>query len=78
MAIGKALFVASSMGWISCVFVCVVSRIVLCELWISSVLQCCRSVTERDVETILQWAETSKQQREVPFLPSRVLLQDFT
>lgn len=35
-------------------------------------------VTERDVETILEWSKTSRQQREIPFMPARVLLQDFT
>ncbi|KAL8448242.1 hypothetical protein Emag_004010 [Eimeria magna] len=35
-------------------------------------------VTERDVETILEWPKTSKQQKEIPFMPARVLLQDFT
>lgn len=35
-------------------------------------------VTERDVETILDWSKTSKKQQEIPFMPARVLLQDFT
>lgn len=35
-------------------------------------------VTEGDVETILEWSKTSKQQKEIPFMPARVLLQDFT
>ncbi|OEH76701.1 hypothetical protein cyc_02397 [Cyclospora cayetanensis] len=35
-------------------------------------------VTERDVETILEWSKTSRQQKEIPFMPARVLLQDFT
>jgi len=33
---------------------------------------------KRDVERILDWANTSNQDLDVPFLPSRVLLQDFT
>jgi len=35
-------------------------------------------VPEKDVETILDWEKTSKQDVEVRFKPSRVLLQDFT
>lgn len=35
-------------------------------------------VTEGDIETILEWSNTSSQQKEIPFLPARVLLQDFT
>ena len=31
-----------------------------------------------DVETILNWKETSPKDVEIPFKPSRVLLQDFT
>lgn len=34
--------------------------------------------TEKTVEDILNWKKTSKQDIEVPFKPSRVLLQDFT
>ena len=34
--------------------------------------------TQNDVETILNWKKTSSQQVEIPFKPSRVLLQDFT
>jgi aconitate hydratase len=33
---------------------------------------------EADVETILNWAVTSPNDVEIPFKPSRVLLQDFT
>eukprot|EP00918_Siedleckia_nematoides_P101447 GHVU01221606.1.p1 GENE.GHVU01221606.1~~GHVU01221606.1.p1 ORF type:complete len:496 (-),score=93.79 GHVU01221606.1:144-1631(-) len=36
------------------------------------------SIKESDVETVLDWASSSKQQREIPFMPARVLLQDFT
>ena len=34
--------------------------------------------TQGDVETILNWEKTSTQGMEIPFKPSRVLLQDFT
>lgn len=34
--------------------------------------------TQSDVETILNWKKTSSEQVEIPFKPSRVLLQDFT
>lgn len=35
-------------------------------------------VKESDVETILNWATSSKNQAEIPFRPARVILQDFT
>lgn len=35
-------------------------------------------VPEKDVETILNWVKTSKEDVEIQFKPSRVLLQDFT
>lgn len=35
-------------------------------------------VKEADVETILNWAQSSKVQAEIPFRPARVILQDFT
>ena len=35
-------------------------------------------VAKSDVENILNWQETSKQQIEIPFKPARVILQDFT
>lgn len=35
-------------------------------------------VTSKDVKNILNWPETQKNEVEIPFLPSRVLLQDFT
>eukprot|EP01070_Trichotokara_eunicae_P011091 Trichotokara_eunicae@DN6736_c0_g1_i1.p2 len=35
-------------------------------------------VTTKDVETVLNWYETSKAGLEIPFKPARVLLQDFT
>ena len=31
-----------------------------------------------DVETILNWSESSQKDLEIPFKPARVLLQDFT
>ena len=34
--------------------------------------------TEADVEKIVDWTKTSKQQVEIPFKPARVLMQDFT
>ena len=36
------------------------------------------NVTTEDVNKILDWQNTSKQQVEVPFKPARVILQDFT
>ena len=36
------------------------------------------SMTERDVENILNWKSTSTKDVEIPFKPARVLLQDFT
>jgi aconitate hydratase len=36
------------------------------------------SITEKDVEKILDWQKTSKQSVEIPFKPARVLMQDFT
>ncbi|KAK1444069.1 aconitase/iron-responsive element family protein [Babesia gibsoni] len=36
------------------------------------------STTKAHVENILGWCETSKKQTEIPFVPARVLLQDFT
>ncbi len=35
-------------------------------------------VTSKDVKNILNWPISHKSQVEIPFLPSRVLLQDFT
>ena len=35
-------------------------------------------VAKSDVENILNWEQTSKQQIEIPFKPARVILQDFT
>lgn len=31
-----------------------------------------------DIETILNWTESSEKDLEIPFKPARVLLQDFT
>ncbi|CDR97928.1 aconitate hydratase 1 family protein, putative [Babesia bigemina] len=36
------------------------------------------STTKAHVESILGWSETSTKQTEIPFVPARVLLQDFT
>lgn len=36
------------------------------------------NVKEDDVERILNWKQTSEQDVEIPFLPARVILQDFT
>ena len=36
------------------------------------------SITEQDVENILNWEKTSKETIEIPFKPARVLMQDFT
>jgi len=33
---------------------------------------------ETDIETILNWVESSEKDLEIPFKPARVLLQDFT
>lgn len=31
-----------------------------------------------DIETILNWTESSEKDLEIPFKPARVILQDFT
>ena len=36
------------------------------------------SITPKDIESILNWQETSRKDTEIPFKPSRVLLQDLT
>ncbi|CRG95127.1 aconitase, putative [Plasmodium gallinaceum] len=35
-------------------------------------------VTESNIETILSWKDNCKKKKEIPFMPARVLLQDFT
>ncbi|PNY08244.1 aconitate hydratase, partial [Trifolium pratense] len=35
-------------------------------------------VTQKDVENIINWENTSQNQTEIPFMPARVLLQDAT
>ncbi|GBG67648.1 hypothetical protein CBR_g776 [Chara braunii] len=35
-------------------------------------------VTQKDVESIIDWERTAPQQVEIPFKPARVILQDFT
>ncbi len=37
-----------------------------------------RLVTEEDVRALAHWSETQSQGREIPFIPARVVLQDFT
>ena len=36
------------------------------------------NVKREDIETILNWKETSESDQEIPFKPARVILQDFT
>jgi len=36
------------------------------------------NVTQKDVEKILDWQNTSQKDVEIPFKPARVILQDFT
>ena len=36
------------------------------------------SVKEQDIETILNWKQSSQNDAEIPFRPARVILQDFT
>ena len=36
------------------------------------------AIKPQDVENILNWETTSKQDIEIPFKPARVILQDFT
>ncbi|EPT27170.1 aconitate hydratase ACN/IRP [Toxoplasma gondii ME49] len=36
------------------------------------------SIKPEDVQTILDWQKASQAQKEIPFMPARVLLQDFT
>ncbi|MFX0098851.1 MAG: aconitate hydratase AcnA [Candidatus Hodarchaeota archaeon] len=35
-------------------------------------------ITEDDIKSLLEWKPNSKSTREIPFIPSRVILQDFT
>lgn len=44
----------------------------------SAVRNCGEKIPQKDVENILNWQKTSKEQVEIQFKPSRVLLQDFT
>src|SRR5678810_339586 len=37
-----------------------------------------RSVTKEDLQAVAQWLKTKTSEREVPFRPARVLMQDFT
>ena len=36
------------------------------------------NVTQKDVEKIMDWHNTSQKDVEIPFKPARVILQDFT
>jgi aconitate hydratase len=36
------------------------------------------SVKKADIETILDWEKNASQMVEIPFMPARVILQDFT
>eukprot|EP01114_Cavostelium_apophysatum_P017575 TRINITY_DN525_c0_g1_i1.p1 TRINITY_DN525_c0_g1~~TRINITY_DN525_c0_g1_i1.p1 ORF type:complete len:888 (-),score=263.88 TRINITY_DN525_c0_g1_i1:137-2800(-) len=50
------------------------------RILLESAVRCCDNVRvpEKDVETILNWVVSSKQDVEIQFKPSRVILQDFT
>src|SRR3954462_15246886 len=37
-----------------------------------------RSVTKEDLQAVAQWLKTKTSEREIPFRPARVLMQDFT
>ncbi|MHA1249192.1 MAG: aconitate hydratase AcnA, partial [Candidatus Helarchaeota archaeon] len=37
-----------------------------------------RTITTEDVELILKWTPTSDLKKEIPFIPNRIILQDFT
>src|SRR6187549_1632259 len=37
-----------------------------------------RSVTKQDLQAVAQWLKTKTSEREIPFRPARVLMQDFT
>src|SRR3989440_9244411 len=37
-----------------------------------------RSVTKEDLQAVSQWLKTKSSEREIPFRPARVLMQDFT
>lgn len=47
---------------------------------LESAVRCCDDfhVLRKDVETILNWETTQHEDKEIPFRPARVLLQDFT
>jgi aconitase A len=47
---------------------------------LESAVRCCDDfhVLKQDVETILNWEKTQHEDKEIPFRPARVLLQDFT
>lgn len=64
--------------------VCVVVLVCLCGEMIRVLLESAVrnadefAITSADVEKIVDWVKTSKQQVEIPFKPARVLMQDFT
>src|SRR5205823_5567017 len=37
-----------------------------------------RSITKEDLQAVAQWLKTKTSEREIPFRPARVLMQDFT
>src|SRR5712672_3524501 len=37
-----------------------------------------RTVTKEDLQAVAQWLKTKTSEREIPFRPARVLMQDFT
>src|SRR5438874_92644 len=37
-----------------------------------------RTVTKEDIQAVAQWLKTKSSEREIPFRPARVLMQDFT
>lgn len=59
-------------------------RVQKLPLSVRVLLECCIrncdgfNVKKEDVETILNWATSSKDGKEIPFKPARVILQDLT
>ena len=37
-----------------------------------------RIVSEKDIKALTEWIPNSKDIKEIPYIPSRVLMQDFT
>jgi aconitate hydratase len=50
------------------------------KILLESALRCCDdlTITTRDVETLASWRKSVSPEKEIPFKPGRVLLQDFT